>query len=214
MAMSVLVVESHDIFRRGLVECLTEHELIARVVEAGSIKEAWTDPAMRDVDLALVDHGLPGSLEFIRQLRDATSARAVACASNCPEADIVSTVAAGAIGVLDRATLSRESLSAAVQAAAAGAGYLDSGLLSTLMAGISRASRDVLEPRGISLARLSEREQQVLRLIADGHPVNEVARRLRYSERTIKSVIHDIVTKLSVRTRSQAVALAVREGLI
>jgi DNA-binding NarL/FixJ family response regulator len=64
------------------------------------------------------------------------------------------------------------------------------------------------------LSRLTSREQEVLRLVAAGHPTREVARRLCYSERTIKNVIHDVVTKLNARTRSQAVAEAVREGLI
>jgi DNA-binding CsgD family transcriptional regulator len=54
----------------------------------------------------------------------------------------------------------------------------------------------------------------VLRLVAEGIPTREVALRLSYSERTIKNVIHDIATKLNARTRSQAVAEAVRAGLI
>ena len=87
-------------------------------------------------------------------------------------------------------------------------------LLGTLLRGITRASREVLEPRGLSLSRLTAREQEVLRLVAEGHPTREVANRLCYSERTIKNVIHDVVTKLNARTRSQAVALAVRERLI
>jgi DNA-binding NarL/FixJ family response regulator len=64
------------------------------------------------------------------------------------------------------------------------------------------------------LARLTEREQQVLALIAQGHPTREVAQELCYSERTVKNVLHDVVTKLNARSRSQAVAHAVREGLI
>ena len=54
----------------------------------------------------------------------------------------------------------------------------------------------------------------MLSLIADGHPTREVAQRLCYSERTVKNVLHDAVTKLGVRSRSQAVAHAVRDGLI
>ena len=65
-----------------------------------------------------------------------------------------------------------------------------------------------------TLARLTEREQQVLALIAQGHPTREVAQELCYSERTVKNVLHDVVTKLNARSRSQAVAHAVREGLI
>ena len=54
----------------------------------------------------------------------------------------------------------------------------------------------------------------LLALIAAGHPTREVAQQLCYSERTVKNVLHDVVTKLNARSRSQAVAFAVREGLI
>ncbi len=54
----------------------------------------------------------------------------------------------------------------------------------------------------------------MLRLVADGMPTREVAEHLSYSERTIKAVMHDVTTKLHAKTRSQAVAQAVREGLI
>ncbi|MDQ3822972.1 MAG: LuxR C-terminal-related transcriptional regulator [Actinomycetota bacterium] len=63
-------------------------------------------------------------------------------------------------------------------------------------------------------SRLTAREQEVLRLVAEGHPTREVARRLCYSERTIKNVVHAVSEKLNARTRSQAVAEAVRAGLI
>ncbi len=82
-----------------------------------------------------------------------------------------------------------------------------SDLVMELLDGI--ASDD--KPAG---ARLTDREQQVLSLIAAGHPTREVALELSYSERTVKNVLHDVVTKLNARSRSQAVAHAVREGLI
>jgi DNA-binding NarL/FixJ family response regulator len=87
-------------------------------------------------------------------------------------------------------------------------------LMGQLVNGLSRISRDVLEPRGLSFSRLTERERHVLSLIAQGCATREVAERLCYSERTVKNVLHDVVTKLDARTRSQAVAHAVREGLI
>ena len=87
-------------------------------------------------------------------------------------------------------------------------------LLGDLLRTIARASNEMLEPRGLSLSPLTVREQEVLRLVADGHPTREVAKRLSYSERTVKNVIHDVVTKFNARSRSQAVAAAVREGLI
>jgi DNA-binding NarL/FixJ family response regulator len=105
---------------------------------------------------------------------------------------------AGAAGFLCKETLTPDALRAAVRAAASGA---------------VAVAQQALEAR-LSLSRLTSREQEVLRLVAAGHPTREVARRLCYSERTIKNVIHDVVTKLNARTRSQAVAEAVREGLI
>jgi DNA-binding NarL/FixJ family response regulator len=55
---------------------------------------------------------------------------------------------------------------------------------------------------------------EVLRLVAEGLDTGEIAKRLSYSERTIKNVIHDVVTRLNLRNRSHAVAYALREGLI
>jgi DNA-binding CsgD family transcriptional regulator len=78
------------------------------------------------------------------------------------------------------------------------------------------------KPIDDSFATITDLEQvvpcvdggQVLALIAAGHPTREVAAELCYSERTVKNVLHDVVTKLNARSRSQAVAFAVREGLI
>ena len=65
-----------------------------------------------------------------------------------------------------------------------------------------------------SAQALTARERRVLSLIAEGRQTREVARELSYSERTVKNVLHDAATKLHARSRSQAVASAVRSGLI
>ena len=62
--------------------------------------------------------------------------------------------------------------------------------------------------------RLTPREHDVLRLLADGHTTAGIAEELCYSERTVKKVVHDLLAKLNCRTRAQAVALAVRQGVI
>jgi len=115
----------------------------------------------------------------------------------------------GAVGVLRKDTLTTESLATAVRAAANGTGVVTSELLRDLLDGLAANADD----RPV-VARLTDREQQVLTLIAQGHPTREVAEQLCYSERTVKNVLHDVVTKLNARSRSQAVAHAVREGLI
>jgi DNA-binding NarL/FixJ family response regulator len=215
VGVSVVVVDSHSIYRSGLTACLRGAVEIEAVVEAGSVREAWQNPALLEAHVAVVDpDGLAGGLEFIRQVSEANGTQVVVCSSRCKEHDVLACVQAGAVGYLAKDALTPEALSAAVRAAASGAGVMAPELLGTLLRGISRVSKEVLEPRGVSLSPLSPREQEVLRLIADGHPIREVARRMCYSERTIKNVLHDVVLKLNVRTRSQAVALAAREGLI
>jgi DNA-binding NarL/FixJ family response regulator len=61
---------------------------------------------------------------------------------------------------------------------------------------------------------LSSREQRVLELVADGLPTREIGEELHYSERTVKKVLGDVVVKLGARSRSQAIARAVRQGII
>lgn len=212
--LRVFVLDAHQIYRRGLTSCLEAADGIDGVGDAGSVADAWQHPGLQEADVVVLDHAMTGGLEFIRSVREATGARVLVCSSGDDESEVVAIVAAGSMGYVSKDTLTPESLIAAVNAAATGAGVMAPELLGTLLRGISRASQEVLEPRGLSLTRLSAREQQVLRLVAEGHPIREVAEQLRYSERTIKNVIHDVVTKLNVRTRSQAVAQAVREGLI
>jgi DNA-binding NarL/FixJ family response regulator len=212
--VKLFILDTHPIYRGGLTACLASLEEVEWVAEAGSVEEAWENGDLHEADVVVVDHDLGGGPDFIRKVRESTDARVIVCSSSSDEQEVLAATQAGAVGYLSKDTLTPETLIAGVRAAASGAGVMTPEVLGSLLRGISRVSREVLEPRGLSLSRLTAREQQVLRLVADGHPTREVARRLCYSERTIKNVIHDVVTKLNARTRSQAVAEAVREGLI
>ena len=179
------------------------------VGQADSVRRAWEDEALFASDLVLVDHAMDGGLDFLAAVGEAAGAAVVVCSSLCSEDAVLAALQAGAVGVLRKETLSTESLASAVRAAADGTGVVTSELLHDLL--------DGLAPDGYEkppAARLTDREQQVLSLIAAGHPTREVAQQLCYSERTVKNVLHDVVTKLNARSRSQAVAHAVREGLI
>ncbi len=207
--MKLFVVDPHTIYRRGLAACLEALPEVRSVGQAGSVRDAWEDEALFASDLALVDHAMTGGLDFISAVGEATGAAVVVCSSLCSEDAVLAALQAGAVGVLRKETLGTESLGSAVRAAADGTGVVTSELLHELLDGL--APNDYEKA---SAARLSDREQQVLSLIADGHPTREVAQQLCYSERTVKNVLHDVVTKLGARSRSQAVAHAVREGLI
>lgn len=206
--MKLFVVDPHTIYRRGLVACLEGLPEVDSVGHADGVRNAWEDAALFASDLVIVDHAMPGGTDFVSAVAEAAEAPVVVCSSRCDEPDVMAALQAGAVGVLRKETLTTESLASAVRAAASGTGVVTSELLRELMDGIGPNGD---KPGG---ARLTDREQQVLSLIAAGHPTREVAQQLCYSERTVKNVLHDVVTKLNARSRSQAVAHAVREGLI
>ena len=185
--MNLFVVDPHTIYRRGLVACLEGLPEVTSVHQAESVRDAWESPPLFESDLVLVDHVMPGGPDFVGAVGESTGARVIVCSSHCATTD---------------------SLATSVRAAANGTGVLTPELLRDLLDGLAAGvERPVV-------ARLTDREQQVLALIAEGHPTREVAEQLCYSERTVKNVLHDVVTKLGARSRSQAVAHAVREGLI
>jgi len=196
--LKVFILDSHSIYRGGLAACLSTFEEVAGVGAAESVDAAKGDPDLFAADVVIVDNCVTGADTFVRWVSETTGARVLVCVQREDESEAIAATRAGASGLLCKETLTPDALRAAVRAAASGAGAV---------------AQQVLEAR-LSLSRLTSREQEVLRLVAAGHPTREVARRLCYSERTIKNVIHDVVTKLNARTRSQAVAEAVREGLI
>ena len=211
--LNVYVIDAHAIFRRGLVSCLQAMDDVTLIGEAGSLRDAWRSGALSDADVIVVDPDLPGGIEVIRQLRDAAGAHVVVCSARSEEGDVLGAVEGGAVGYLRKESLTPETLATGVRAAANGSGVMTPEILGTLLRGISRAAASA-DDGSPGLARLSDRERDVLRPVAQGLPTREVAAQLCYSERTIKNVIHDAVTKLNARTRSQAVAHAMRDGLI
>jgi DNA-binding NarL/FixJ family response regulator len=208
--MRVFVVDPHAIYRRGLAASLELVDGVQAVQHAGSVREAWDHGALFGSDIVLVDTELDGGLDLVGAVAESTGAKVIVCTSRATQDDVLSAIQAGAVGVLRKDTLTVEGLGAAVRAAASGTGVVASDLLAGLMRSLTP---EALES-GHGPARLTDREQQVLTMIAAGHPTREVAEELCYSERTVKNILHDVVTKLNARSRSQAVAYAVREGLI
>jgi DNA-binding NarL/FixJ family response regulator len=208
--VKLFVLDPHTIYRRGLAACLEVLPGVEGVADAESVREAWEHPDLFASELVLLEVAVPGGQDFVGAVAEATGARVLVCTSEPSDDAVLTALQAGAVGFLRKDTLTPDALAAAVQAAAGGTGVVAPDLLGNLVRGVSA---DGLNGKP-ALARLTEREQQVLALIAQGHPTREVAQELCYSERTVKNVLHDVVTKLNARSRSQAVAHAVREGLI
>jgi DNA-binding NarL/FixJ family response regulator len=211
--VKLFVLDTHTIYRRGLVACLDLLDDVERVAEAENVREAWEHQALFTSDIVLMDPAMPGGRDFVAAVREATGAVVIVCSSDSRQEAVHGALTAGAVGYLRKDELTPETLAAAVKAAANGTGVVSPDLLESLLAGGVGAAAAEEADRPVA-AKLTDREQQVLALIAAGHPTREVAQELCYSERTVKNVLHDVVTKLNARSRSQAVAFAVREGLI
>ncbi len=140
--------------------------------------------------------------------------RVVLVVTRLDDGGMLAGVEAGACALLRRSEALPDRLLAAVRSAATGDGSVPADLLGRLLEHVGQLQRQVLSPRGLTLSGLTEREIEVLRLVADGYDTAEIATSLAYSERTIKNVIHDVTARLNLRNRSHAVAYAVRQGLI
>jgi DNA-binding NarL/FixJ family response regulator len=175
-----------------------------------AIAGAGVHPA---VSLAILDNTDEEALRWLKALHADGLPIVLIIGSVEPRA-LVALADSGVRGVLRRADATADRLVRAIQSAAAGHGDLPPELVRQLIDHVSQLSHNLLVPRGLSFAGLTARERDVLRLVADGLSTREVATRLAYSERTIKSVIQDLVLRLNVRNRTHAVAHAVRNGWI
>jgi DNA-binding NarL/FixJ family response regulator len=116
--------------------------------------------------------------------------------------------------VLWRADFTAARFTGSIVSVAEGGGDFPPLLQGRLMDEVQRTYRDVLAPQGLTASGLTEREIDVLRLVSEGFTVEEIAQKLRYSERTVKNVIHGLMKRLNLRNRVHAVAYALRCGLI
>ena len=209
--VGIFIVDPHSIFRLGMATCLESLAIVGTVGGADSAREAWERPELAAADLVIVDAEASGAKALVHDLHAELGIPSLASASTWELDAITSIIEAGAVGVLAKESLTPATLEANVRAALHGAGVVPSELMARLLGGSdTERGSATRRPAG----ELNAREQQVLRLIADGHGTREVAAELSYSERTIKNVLHDVATKLGARSRSHAVAHAVRAGII
>jgi DNA-binding NarL/FixJ family response regulator len=153
-------------------------------------------------------------VRVIRAIQRNGCPRVVLVVTHLDERGMLAAVEAGACGFLRRGDTRAESMVQTICAAAAGDGSVPPDLLGRLLNQVSFMQQEVLAPRGLSFSRLSDREVDVLRLLSEGHDTAEVARRLCYSERTVKNVLQDMTRRHNLRNRTHAVAYALRQGLI
>ncbi len=207
MPIRVLIVDDHAVVRQGLRMFLGLDPELDVVGEAGDGVEALEQARTLSPDVVLMDllmpkmDGVAATAAIRRELPDV---EVVALTSVLEDASVVGAVRAGAMGYLLKDTQADE-LCRAIKAAAAGQVQLSPQAAARLL-------REVRAPESPEV--LTERESDVLRLLARGKANKEIARELEVGEQTVKSHVGHILAKLGVHSRTQAALHAVRIGLV
>lgn len=202
----LLIVDDHPIFRDGLRGLFSADPDIVVVGEAGNGVEAIAKASQLQADVVLMDLRMPqmGGVEAIRELgRVLPTVRVLVLTTFDTDSDVLPAIEAGATGYLLK-DAPKDELIRAVRAAYRGEAVLSPSVASRLLG-------QVRQPRSDTL---SEREQEVLKLIANGATTREAAAQLFVSEATIKTHLLHIYEKLGVRDRAAAVGEAYRRGLL
>ncbi|WP_327291757.1 response regulator transcription factor [Streptomyces sp. NBC_01198] len=205
----VLLVDDHQVVRRGLRTFLEVQGDIEVVGEAADGQEGVARAEELRPDVILMDVKMPGTdgIEALRQLRDAqNAARVLIVTSFTEQRTVVPALRAGAAGYVYK-DVDPVALADAIRSVHAGHVLLQPEVAGALL------SQD--QPGGSGHGRgnaLTEREREVLTLIADGRSNREIARALVLSEKTVKTHVSNILMKLDLADRTQAALWAVRNG--
>jgi DNA-binding NarL/FixJ family response regulator len=204
----VLVVDDHPIVRQGLVSVLSDEDDLEVVGEAGSGREAVLRVQRLQPDVVLLDLEM-ADLDGVEAIPQLLALRPglgiVVFTAYDTDERVLGAVRAGARGYLLKGA-SAEEIARGIRTIHAGGSYLEPRVASKVIA-------EVKSPRRNSLA-LSPREQEVLRLVADGLPTKQISASLVISERTVKFHVNSILRKLGADNRAQAVAVAAQRGLL
>jgi len=192
--LRVLIVDDHALFRRGLQMVLRQEEDIEVVGEAGDGHEA-VDRAQEQIkDL------LPHAKILMLTISD-------------EEADLYDAIKAGASGYLLK-EISIDEVADAVRSVSSGQSRISPSMASKLLTEFAAMSKRADERHQLPAVRLTEREMEVLKLVAQGMNNRDIAKELFIAENTVKNHIRNILEKLHLHSRMEAVVYAVREKLL
>ena len=212
--LRVLIVDDHDLFRSGLRNLL-EEQGVNIVGEAAAGQEALR--IVREVapDVVVMDLNMPGmsGVEATRHISSvAPLTRVLMLTISDQDNDVIDAILAGACGYLLKDSSIQE-LMAGIRAAAMGESLISPTIASKVLQRV-RASSTQPEIESTIRAELSEREIDVLKLIANGKDNAMIAAELHISPKTVKNHISNILMKLQIENRIQAAVYAVRSGIV
>ena len=213
----VLIVEDHDMARMGLSVVLGNNDKI-EVVGMSADGQDDVDKALELIpDVVIMDIGLPtiDGIEATKRIKSQnTKIKVLMYTSREDEDDIFDSFKAGADGYITKGATSEQTVSA-VLAVSEGAGWLDPAIAKVVLTNIRRGDSSNEKRGEINyLYGLTEREMEVLALIVDGLTNPQIAEKLVITISTTKTHVHSILQKLYVNTRSKAISMAMKEGLV
>lgn len=210
--ISVLVVDDHPVVRMGVSMVLGAEPRLRVVGEASSCAEAWGMLLKLRPDVVLVDLMLQDgtACDLLQKLQaKGIVGQVLVYTVHTGEAQVLETLRAGASGYIIKGSTPQRLLDA-IHTVAGGGSYLDPAIASQVMGRAGRAQ----ERRSSDGRELTDREASVLNALALGKRNKDIAGELFITERTVKFHVNALFTKLRVRNRTQAVRVAVEQGLI
>lgn len=203
----IILIDDHHVVRQGLRSYLESFPDMQIVGEAANGETALANLENWLPDVAVVDLQLPGGIDGIettRRIRAMTPhTQVVVLTAHTDDARVVAALRAGAVGYLQKNT-QPETLLTAIRAAARGQSLLDPAVANVLLNELVGGNKD----------ELTAREIEVLKLLAGGRTNREIAESLVIGEETVKTHVGNILAKLHLAHRAQAVLYAVKRGLI
>ncbi len=213
----LLIVDDHNLFRQGLIRILEDFPQLVVVGQAADGAEALAMVDAARPDVVLMDLNMPvlSGPDATRRLHDHhPDTPVIILTVSERDEDLFDAIKAGARGYLLK-NVAMEELIDAVQRVHAGEAIIAPSMAGRLLAEFRKvAGQSPAEPSLVEIGDLSEREVEVLRLVAQGLPNREIAEALNLSEHTVKSHLANILAKLQLRSRAHAAAYAVQAGLV
>lgn len=215
MTSTVLIVDDHPLFRRGVAQLLAMDPEIHVVGEAADQAGALAMARQHEPDLILLDLNLKGEsgIDILSALKDEDAARRVVMltVSDAPD-DLMQAIRAGADGYLLK-DMEPEDLLERVREALTGTTVISDALAGRLAAALRAEAQDSARKSERDLALLTDREQAVLRCLADGQSNKLIARTLSITEGTVKVHVKHLLKKLNFRSRVEAAVWATQIGM-
>jgi DNA-binding NarL/FixJ family response regulator len=212
----VMVVDDHALFRRGLEMVLAHEQDIEVVGEAADGAEAVAMAVDMAPDIVLMDVRMPrrGGIDATSAIKEAVpTAKIVMLTISDEEADLYDAIKAGAMGYLLK-EISIDEVASAIRAVYNGQSLISPSMASKLLTEFASMIKKADDRPQLPTPRLTDREMEVLRLVAKGMNNRDIAKQLFISENTVKNHIRNILEKLQLHSRMEAVVYAVREKLL